>query len=227
MTPQARKDAAKKVRDGDKAAAANDWEKAEKEYLAALERNPLEAPALFGLGRVQMATKRYAEALETYTKLKAAHAQAVSLAERDQAESQARIETDLNDLRGQLARLQGLPDGNTRDGERVKLEESIRELERQKSRGGELDAEVPAEVSLATGSAHFRLGHSKEAEAEFRDAIRKNAKLGEAHNNLAVLLMLDGRYEEAEKELTAAASSGFAVNPKLREELEHRKAQAK
>ena len=44
-------------------------------------------------------------------------------------------------------------------------------------------------------------------------------KLGEAHNNLAVVLMLTKRYPEATEELKAAEAAGFKVNPQFKEDL--------
>jgi Flp pilus assembly protein TadD len=58
-----------------------------------------------------------------------------------------------------------------------------------------------------------------DAEREYRAALAVDPKLGEAHNNLAVVCMLTGRYGEAEQEIKAAEKSGFKVNPQLKEDL--------
>ena len=52
-----------------------------------------------------------------------------------------------------------------------------------------------------------------------REALRVESNLGEAHNNLAVVCMLTGRYSEAEPELQAAEKAGFRVNPEFKHEL--------
>ena len=41
----------------------------------------------------------------------------------------------------------------------------------------------------------------------------------EAHNNLAVVLMLTGRLEEAEREMKTAEKAGFRVSPQFKEDL--------
>jgi len=59
-----------------------------------------------------------------------------------------------------------------------------------------------------------------DAEREYRAAIAVDPKLGEAHNNLAVVCMLTGRFADAEQEIKAAEKSGFRVNPQLKEDLQ-------
>jgi len=86
--------------------------------------------------------------------------------------------------------------------------------------------EAPAEVSLALGSAYFRSGQLEPAEHAYRDAIKASGKMGEAHNNLAVLCMLTGRFEEAEREIKAAEKAGFPVSPRFKDDLKQRKAAA-
>jgi Flp pilus assembly protein TadD len=62
-----------------------------------------------------------------------------------------------------------------------------------------------------------------DAEREYREAIRVDPKLGEAHNNLAVTLMLTGRLDEAGQEIKAAEKAGFRVNPQFKEDLKQRR----
>ena len=78
---------------------------------------------------------------------------------------------------------------------------------------------MPAWISLALGSAYFRSDALPDAEREYRAAIEVDPKLGEAHNNLAVVYMLTQRYAEADAEIKAAEKSGFRVNPQLKEDL--------
>jgi Flp pilus assembly protein TadD len=61
-----------------------------------------------------------------------------------------------------------------------------------------------------------------DAEREYREATKVEPKLGEAHNNLAVVLMLTGRLEEAEREMKAAEKAGFRVNPQFKDDLKQR-----
>jgi len=46
-----------------------------------------------------------------------------------------------------------------------------------------------------------------------------NSKLGEAHNNLAVLYMQTGRKAEAEEAVKAAERARFRVHPQLKEDI--------
>src|SRR2546423_43365 len=82
-----------------------------------------------------------------------------------------------------------------------------------------VELELPTWISLALGSAYFRAGAMADAEREYRAAIGVDPKLGEAHNNLAVVFMLTGRFADAEQEIKAAEKSGFRVNPQLKEDL--------
>jgi Flp pilus assembly protein TadD len=83
---------------------------------------------------------------------------------------------------------------------------------------------VPAFVSLALGSAYFRAERMTDAERQYRAAIEADPKAGEAHNNLAVVLTLTGRFDEADKEIALAEKSGFRVNPELKKDLAARRA---
>jgi Flp pilus assembly protein TadD len=55
------------------------------------------------------------------------------------------------------------------------------------------------------------------------EAIKVNPKMGEAHNNLAFVYFRTGRLDEAESELKAAEKSGFAVNPRFKDDVKKAK----
>ena len=82
-----------------------------------------------------------------------------------------------------------------------------------------ISSSVPPFVSLALGSAYFRTGRMPEAEKEYKAAIDADAKMGEAHSNLAALYLQTGRIDEAEKSVKAAEKAGFKVNPALKDEI--------
>ena len=77
--------------------------------------------------------------------------------------------------------------------------------------------------SLALGSAYFRSDALPDAEREYRAAIEVDPKLGEAHNNLAVVYMQTGRHAEADAEIKVAEKAGFRVNPQLKEDSKKRR----
>jgi len=100
----------------------------------------------------------------------------------------------------------------------ARAEQHLLDLEKQRTSlsGG---FRPPAEALLSLGSAYFRNGDREAAETEWKAAIEVNPKLGEAHNNLAVVYMQTGRFDAAEAEIKAAEKSGFRVNPQLKQDL--------
>lgn len=72
---------------------------------------------------------------------------------------------------------------------------------------------------MTLGSAYFRSDATADAEREYRAALAVDPKLGEAHNNLAVVCLLTGRYPQADAEITGAEKAGFRVNPQLKEDV--------
>src|SRR5206468_4387452 len=113
------------------------------------------------------------------------------------------------------------PQSARRQLQAQQIQENIHDLELAMRDGiGDLTLRVPAFVSLSLGSAHFRRGSMADAEREYRNALRANAKMGEAHNNLAVVLLTTGRPEEAAKSIKDAERYGFRVNPRLKEEIQ-------
>jgi tetratricopeptide (TPR) repeat protein len=100
-----------------------------------------------------------------------------------------------------------------------RVDAQISQLRAQRKRTPDRPEDTPAWISLALGSAYFRSDRMSDAEREYREALRAEPKLGEGHNNLAVVLMLTGRYEEADEEIKAAEKAGFRVNPQLKEDL--------
>ena len=81
------------------------------------------------------------------------------------------------------------------------------------------EQQVPAFVSLSLGSAQFRLGRRAEAEQAFLAAVATDPKTGEAHNNLAVLYLETGRFDQAKASLRAAEKAGIKVHPELKAQI--------
>ena len=93
-------------------------------------------------------------------------------------------------------------------------------MKRDQARDMSIQSRVPAFVSLALGSAYFRQERMTDAEREYKAAIDDDPKAGEAHNNLAVLYMFTGRFDESTKEIALAEKSGYRVNPEFKKDLE-------
>ena len=62
-----------------------------------------------------------------------------------------------------------------------------------------------------------------EAEREYRNALKANPKMGEAHNNLAVVLLLTGRPRDAEKSVKDAEKHGFRVPSAVKDDIKKAK----
>jgi Flp pilus assembly protein TadD len=104
------------------------------------------------------------------------------------------------------------------------IREQIQQLESRKGRrAGATPPPVPAGVSMAIGSAYFRLNDLANAEKEYKAAVEVNPNFGEAHSNLAVVYLVTGRASEAEAQVKAAENAGFRVNPKLKEDIAAKK----
>jgi tetratricopeptide (TPR) repeat protein len=108
----------------------------------------------------------------------------------------------------------------------VQLQERLRVLEGARMRGKENIVTVPAGLMLGLGSAYFRSGQMAEAEAAFLEAVKIDPKLGPAHNNLAVMHMMSGRFEEAEQEVRRAEKAGTPVSDSFKRELARRAKEA-
>ena len=109
----------------------------------------------------------------------------------------------------------------------VQLQDRLRVLEGARMHGKESVVTVPAGLMLGLGSAHFRAGQRAEAQAAFQEAVKIDPKLGPAHNNLAVMHMLNGRFDEAKQEVKLAEKSGTRVPDSLKQEIERRAKEAK
>ena len=102
---------------------------------------------------------------------------------------------------------------------RTVLEQRIHELEQERTTiGGPF--RPPAFVLLAIGSAHFRNGDRDSAEEQWRAAVETDPKLGEAHNNLAVVYLQKGQKGDAQNAVKLAEKAGFKVNPQLKADIQ-------
>ncbi len=217
LTPTERGRAVARYRDGQDALRDGRLAIAERAFREAIARDPSLELGYCGLGQVFMATRRYTSAVTAYRACRdtfqanAADAFADDL-RRDQS-LESRIDL-LEQTRGER---------EMRSGEApqsLALDDQIGQLERLRHRAPGPLPLTPAWISLGLGSAYLRTGRMEDAEREYRAALRSEPTLGEAHNNLAIVLMVAGRYEEAVRELDAAGSSGFRANPELRRQLE-------
>jgi Tfp pilus assembly protein PilF len=199
------------------------YDLAETEFKAAVAIDPLYDAAFYGLGQVYMATKRYDQALKAYLASREAFksATAAEVLLGTAADRRLRDQIDaLKDNERNMTRL--MSGGQSPNAQQAidQVREQIQQLESRKSRrAGASPPPVPAGVSMAIGSAYFRLNDLANAEKEYKAAIDAKPSFGEAHSNLAVVYFVTGRLPEAETEIKAAEKSGFKVNPRLKDDI--------
>ncbi len=221
---KSRREALRHYREGQNALSAESWDKAEREFQAAVRLDPNLSPAHYGLGQVYMATKRYPEAVRAYTRCREAFQAEVAMGLMDRAAAERRLDEQIEAAKAVLQQLTtGRVSTANTSNTIQRLEDQVSELERRRQRGNVTPPPMPPGVSLALGSAHFRNGAFGDAEREYRAALEVNSGLGEAHNNLAVVYMLTGRLDEADKEVALAEKAGFKVHAGLKQDIEKRR----
>lgn len=197
------------------------WPESVKAFRQATEIDPSFEMAFYGLGRAQMAQKQFAQAVAAYQNCRALYIAQAGQQFSNQQDAQRYRRDQMTEIDEVIRSYQqGRQSMQTAQVVR-QLQERRQQLQHSLDRGANLsiDASVPAFVSLALGSAHFRLQQFADAEREFKATIAADAKTGEAHNNLAVVYLLTGRFEEAEKAVKAAEKTGFRVNPMLKDDI--------
>ena len=203
---------------------ARDFDGAAEEFEAALQIYPDYADALHGLGKARMALKQYdaaARALEALPRFLRAcrdRGRGAPPARQSRArESAATLRRRLGRARGPAPTLLPPGDGGgpSASSEVLDIKQQIRTLQ-ARTRAGARDRQpspVPSFVSLALGSAYFRLDRLADAEREFRAALAADPKFGEAHSNLALVCLLTGRAAEAQDHVRLAEEAKFTGQP--------------
>lgn len=214
-----RRQALERYRAGQELMFDERFAEAEREFTAAIELDPLLTLAHYGLGQSLMAQKRYASAVYAFIDCRDAYAKLAALYQRDVMASEQRLDEETRELRESVQRVRSNQIKNAGPALLQQLENRLEELETMRRGRGGARLQTPAEVSLALGSAYFRNNQREEAEREWRAAVEVNPRLGEAHNNLAVVYMMSGRKKEAEEAVRAAERARFRVNPQLKEDI--------
>jgi len=215
---QSRREALALYRTGQELMSAERFDKAVEAFSAAVAKDSLLTVAYYGLGQAYMSLQRFPSAIKAYKDCIEAMRSLHDLQQTNQFDVDKQRDDQIRELRGVLDR--------ARQGGRaptiLALEQQLRDLQNLRtSIAGPFSA--PAEVLLALGSAHFRNGDRDEAEASWKGAIEANPKLGEAHNNLAVVYMQTDRLDAADEELKQAEKAGFRVNPQFKADLKQKR----
>jgi Flp pilus assembly protein TadD len=217
---QSHQEAMRHLRLGQENLRAEHWEKAESEFRAAVHLDPLLELAHYGLGQVYMATKRFPAAITAFLDCRNAFTQLSARNATQRLDNEKRLTDQIQQLQDQKLLLQTGRFKATDLGAQIqKVDMMIHELQGRRYQSAEGPPPTPPWISVALGSAYFRNGALPDAEREYREALKIDSKVGEAHNNLAVVCLLTGRYPEADAEIKAAEANGVNVNPQLKEDL--------
>ena len=216
-------EAMRHLRLGQENLRAEHWDKAETEFRAAIKLDPLLELAHYGLGQADMAMRRFDEAVLAFVNCRDAFHQLASNAATGKLRDEQRVLEQIQQLEDQKAQLQSksyTAGSSMQANAIVRIDSMIGELRARRYQNVDgRQPETPTWISVALGSAYFRSGSLGDAEREYLETLKADPKLGEAHNNLAVVYMLTGRYPEADVEIKAAEKAGFRVNPQLKEDL--------
>ena len=218
--------AIERYRAGQELMTSERYEQAAAEFSAAIQLDPLLTLAHYGLGQASMALKRYASAVQAYAACRDAYVKLGAMRQSNAMDIDRRLDDEIRDLEDSLNAARTGKIKGTQDNGAVVLgiEKRLDDLKRMRQdRGRGERSPVPAEVSLALGSAHYRNGQAQDAEREWTEAVRVNSRLGEAHNNLAVLYLVSGRKKEAEEAVKSAERARFRVNPQLKADIQKMK----
>ena len=202
-----------------------------KSFQAAVEIDPGFEMAHYMLGRTLLSQRQYASAVLSLEKARTIYAaqgteQFTNKQERQRVlrERIAHIDELIEVLRASATSADNKQRGPSLQEQARQYEERKRQLQ-DMMRNDDLNPAraVPGYVSLSLGSAYFRAGRTADAERAYLAAVTADPRIGEAHNNLAVIYMETGRIEDAERAVQAAEKAGLKVNPALKEEIKKRK----
>lgn len=209
-------------RSGMQALLTERYDNAEQEFRAAVRIDPLYDAAFYGLGQVYMATKRFDAAVKAYIAAREAFKSATADEALASVTSDRRLKDQidaLKDYERNLTRQMAVTRNPAAQAVIDRVHDQIRQLESRLGRRAGVTPPVPAGLSMALGSAYFRLNQIEDAEREYKAAILVDPSFGEAHSNLAVVYLVTGRITEADAALRAAEQAGFKVNPKLKDDI--------
>jgi tetratricopeptide (TPR) repeat protein len=196
---------------------AEAWEKAARSFQNAIDIDHEFEIAHYGLGRANMALKKFDAAIAAYERCRGLYRAQAGRIFTNAQEAQRYRRDRILEIDEQLRMMQSGPMTAGRADTVRQLQNQRRDIQESIQRGDNMTIEstVPAYVSLALGSAYFRAGRLSDAEREYKATLASDNRAGEAHSNLAVVYFETGRFAEAATSLQAAKKAGFKVNPEL------------
>ena len=223
-TPQSMQ-AQEKLKEGQRLMAAEQFEPAAQAFREAIALDPLLTMAHYGLGQASMALKEYPSAVIAFRGARDAFERRAADSLTRTLENENVRERRIRDLQDKIRENSdrllnpATPAGRTQQIRIQQWEMELSTLQRPSEQRSTTPT-VPAGISLALGSAHFRAGQLADAEREYRATLAADPRLGEPRNNLAVVLLLTGRPGEAKEQLAIAEKNGFKVAAGLKKDVE-------
>ena len=227
---QAHIDALAHFRSGMAALESERYDEAEAEFQGAIRLEPNFEGALYGLGQTYMRKRQYSDAVRAYVDCREAFKHNAANEAMGDVVAEQRLRDQIQVLKDTERNLQRTSQASTPQNVAAaiqRIHSQIDLLESRLGRDRDSPQPVPAGLSMALGSAYFRLGQHEDAEREYKAAVAVTSSFGEAHSNLAALYLVTGRYDLAETEVKLAEKSGFKVNPGLKNEIGKRKKAAR
>ena len=218
---QSRREAVRHYRAGQEFMAAEKFDRAAEEFSNAIQNDNLFSLAYYFLGQAYGNQQRYASAIKAYQECIESCRAIYAMRQTNRFEVEKRRDDDIRELRETVAVMQAQARRSPGSGlalRAIQVEQQLHNLEHNRT---SIDGpfQPPAEVLLALGSAFFHNNQIDQAELQWTAAAQVNPKLGEAHNNLAVLFMRTGRLNAAAEELRLAERNGVRVNPQFKNDL--------
>ena len=227
--PRDAQEAVKHYRAGKDALAHEKFAEAEEEFRLAAKLDPLLVAAHHGLGQTMMATKRYPEAVDAFLAAREAFTRGQAQAAGNEMATQRRLDDQIR----------ALQDDVTAARRRRAARTPRRSARRSTATRTRSRRSSPCGSGAATGRCRRPTGcpspsaaptsaraTSPKAEQEYRAALAQKPDLGEGHLNLAVVCMLTGRLDEADREVALAEKAGVRVPPGLKDDIAKRRAPA-
>jgi len=227
VSTKAHADAVAHFRTGMIALESERYDEAEAEFQGAIRLEPGYEGALYGLGQTYMRKHQYDDALRAYMECREAFKANAAAEAMGDVMADQRLVDQIQALKDTERSLQRTSQASTPQNVTNAIDRVRSQIQLLESRRGrtlhDAPPPVPAGLSMAIGSAYFRLGRHDDAEREYKAAIAVLPSFGEAHSNLAALYLLKERYDLAASEVKAAEKAGFRVNPNLKADIEKRR----
>jgi tetratricopeptide (TPR) repeat protein len=213
-----------RLRAGQQLLQRESWEAAAKEFTAAIDLDPLLDLAYYGLGQAHMGAREYGDAIQAFKQCRDVYLRNETDRLADSIGAEHRLEERIQSLRDYRRSLESGQNAtfNT-SGTMNRIDGEIAQLETMRKRHLSGGAQVAPFILTELGSAYFRHGDLAQAEAEWRSALTVDSKLGEVHNNLAVVCLMTDRVAEAAEHVQRAEKAGVRVNPQLKADIEARR----